>query len=81
MFRLDPDFSKRGGGVIFYIKDNLIINLIFGVSTIDIEGVWVNVRTSNKTKPLITGCVYRRPKSTPEFDKALRSILQSLSGD
>jgi hypothetical protein len=78
MYRLDRGYPKGGGGVIIYIKNNLISNLVYSISTVDIEGLWVNVRMNTNTKPIILGCVYRRPKATAVFDEQLDLILQSL---
>ena len=78
MYRLDRGFPKQGGGIIIYVKQSITAEVLHQISTPDIEGMWLKLQLKHNDKPLIVGCVYRRPKASIMFDEKLEEILQSL---
>lgn len=80
IFRKDRKSSEksRGGGVMFYIKNNLIavLNSELNLSKFA-EGIWVDIN-SRKESTLI-GLCYRAPDSSDENDQELVKIINSAS--
>ena len=71
------DRSERtGGGVMIYIRENLLFNGRNGLHNSN-EAIWIQVNRT-RCKPLIIGCVYRPPNQ--QVDKFLEGCNNSLAG-
>ena len=78
MFRKDRR-ERRGGGVIFYIKESIQAYEITLKSEADsVEAIWCNIVTRNSTTTTI-GVVYRSPNIGQEEDVKLQKAIREVS--
>ena len=71
--------SGSGGGVCFYIRNDISFNIIDVLSAGDSESLWINLLLP-RSKPIIVGVIYRPPKSN-RFIEKLSDILDTLKKD
>lgn len=77
IFRLDRD--HRGGGVAFYIQNNIPVKTIDDLIHSPVESIWLQVHLSN-VKPLLVGCCYRSPSSNVQYVDNICDMLQKVCG-
>ena len=53
--------NSRGGGVAFYIKDNIRVHTLSENDDRSLEMIWLEIATSIKNDPLVIGLYYRAP--------------------
>jgi len=72
--------NKRGGGVGFYVKSDIICNKINinNLSNLDVENIWVEFTIDIHTK-LLLGCFYRPPNLSLEYSNSImKDILHDM---
>jgi exonuclease III len=74
---------KKGGGVLIYIKQNLIFKERNEIITDDsLEMIWLEVKTKDGTPNMLISCIYRPPNSPPEyFNNILDTTERAISED
>ena len=73
--------EKRGGGVGFYVSDNLKAKVIeeLSIKSEDIEAIFIDMYVPDQ-KNFVVGEIYRPPNSSPsKFLEAIQSILSAAS--
>ena len=89
VIRHDRGHNKRGGGTMFYIRNNVPYKHRTDIATEIIESCWVEI-CKPKAKPLCIGCIYRAPdvlldRGIEELEKILLDIPTNyeilLAGD
>ena len=81
IFRCDRPNSRRGGGVLLYVRSELQPTQCFLTSSFP-EQVWCELRNKNKGDLLIGVC-YRTPTTSiydSNIDSLLRDLLNELNG-
>ena len=71
--------SGSGGGVCFYIRNDIAFNIMDAISTGDTESLWINLLIP-RSKPIVVGVLYRPPKNNLFIEK-LSNILDTLKKD
>ena len=76
---LNNRLNKRGGGVAFYITENLNYVLLddFNLMSEVIESIFIEIKVPNR-RSIIIGEIYRPPNSSmPEFTEILQNLLSN----
>jgi len=66
--RRDRD-SRKGGGIVVYIKDNIPFQHKLDLNTCSLESVWIEIMFPN-TKSFLINFIYRPPDSTIDWVSA-----------
>ena len=77
VFRKDR-INKQGGGVVLYVRDNILCSLLPGVNDSDFEIIWVKLRPKFLPRPfavLVVIVVYCPPWYNIELSKRLASVI------
>ncbi|XDV11531.1 hypothetical protein PO909_000447 [Leuciscus waleckii] len=64
LFRKDR--NQNGGGVAFYISENIAVTLREDLMGSDIEMIWLQLNIQFK-KPILVGCCYRPPSPNVDY--------------
>ena len=84
---IHSDSSSRAGGLGLYIKDFLTFTLKeeLDLNMNLVENIWIQIETSDNTKSIIIGVVYRHPVYVAEqlksFSKAMEELFSKLSSN
>ena len=63
--RRDRLTGHVGGGCLIYISDNISSSRLKSLETVEIEGIWLNIKTRKSS--FILGNIYRPPSDTKFF--------------
>ena len=75
--------SRHGGGVAFYVIDNLSNTEIIAVDTTmttDVECVWINIKRPHN-RSLTVGSMYRPPSANQAYYESMIDILDNINND
>ena len=72
------DRNRNGGGVLIYIRSDIVFNLRTDLINESLEAVWVDILLP-KTKPILVGSIYRPPNQNG-FIEELDSVLKQIEG-
>ena len=76
LFRKDR--NRHGGGVAFFIQDNLPAREKKDLSEYNLETIWLEVHVPY-VKPLLIGCCYRPPNGDCNYINAIGVMLEKSS--
>ena len=80
MFRKDRerDVEQMGGGVLLYIKNNIVVSELNEYRDRKCEAVWVRAN-GEKGKGICIGVCYRSPSASDEENEAMLSMIRSVA--
>uniref|UniRef100_A0A8C7Z1Z2 ribonuclease H n=1 Tax=Oryzias sinensis TaxID=183150 RepID=A0A8C7Z1Z2_9TELE len=72
------DRNQNGGGVAFYVKENIVATLKSELMSRDIEVIWLQINLPF-SKPTLVGCCYRPPSSNAEYLQKICENMEMVS--
>ena len=64
----------KGGGVAFYIKENITFERRFDLENSLTESIWIQINQKN-SKPFLVGCFYKPPETSKYLQKNYNELL------
>lgn len=74
------DRNTFGGGVAFYIQEQLPVKLRKDLDILGVEILWLQVHLPY-IKPILVGCCYRPPSSNIQYLEKICTILQQVTDE
>ena len=78
LYRRDRVGSRKGGGVIVYVNDELNFKRRTDLENSELEVIWLEVCPFKSKRPILFGTIYRPPSYNKDMDLKLQRNLEAV---